>query len=447
MVKATHIGAAALFALALMLPSAASATPPDVYGFGVRSVALGGAVSADVNDPSANYHNPAGLAVNEGIRLSVGYTSLTPQLQINGQRSDVERFGQIQIGMIAPVQLGSSTIAFGLGLVLPDQRLARTRSVIIDRPRWEMYDTRSQRVYLASTLAFRPVDWLSLGIGITFQATSELTLDIEGDLSLLGTVENSRLRHGFEGDLTSIRYLQGGIQLLLHERFRVGVTYRGEYTLTSTINALANTPIVAGGAEAARLRFALRSASTNLFSPQQVSVSTATYPVDGLRIGLELTWYDWSKHPSLISTNTIVLALDPEIVDVPDEISSIPPMDLGLHDVFVPRVSVEYAAVDNEVLGLDLRAGYAYENSPFPTQTGLQNFVDGDKHYISAGFGLHLRDLEPTVPGALTIDGYFLYMRLAERTHQKQLLVDGVGDYVSSGNLFGFGLSAELAFE
>lgn len=107
MVKVARFCAGALLVLGVLFRSTAHATPPDVYGFGVRSVALGGAVSADVNDPSANYHNPAGLAVNDGIRLSVGYASLTPRLQINGEASDVERFGHIQIGMIAPVQLGS----------------------------------------------------------------------------------------------------------------------------------------------------------------------------------------------------------------------------------------------------------------------------------------------------------------------------------------------------
>jgi len=431
-------------AVVLAIPALAHATPPDIYGFGARSTSLGGAVSADVRDTSANYHNPAGLARAEGVRLSVGYLSLSPDLRINGRRSEVERFGALTVGMIAPLSIDDVTLAFGLGLVLPDQRLARTRSVVVDRPRWELYDTRSGRIYLAAHLAVKFAEWISVAGGITFQAPSELTMDLTGDLDIAMPEERSRLRHQFEGDLTSIRYPQAGLQIIPHERFAIGVTYRGSYTLRSTINALADVRV----ARLADLTFALRSDSVNLFGPPQVSVSTAFYPiVDRLRIGLEVTWYGWRKHPSLISENDIVLALEPALVAIPEEIIAIPPMDLGLHDVYVPRASVEWTAVATPAVELDLRAGYAFENSPFPEQTGIQNFVDGDKHFLSGGLGLRLTDLEPTIAGHLAFDAYFLYIHVAEREHVKTSLTDPVGDFVSEGRLFGFGLNAEVAFE
>ncbi len=439
----TFVALGALLAFAFATPPTAHATPPDTYGFGNRSTALAGAVGADVNDGSSNYHNPAGLAMSRGLHIDIDYISSSPNFEINGERSSVERFGALQLGLVVPVQIEGVTFAFGLGLVLPDQRLARTRSTIVERPRWELFDTRSHRVFLASHLAFSPVDWLSLGIGIAFQAPSELTLDIRGDLSLTDPEGASRLEHQFKGDLTSIRYFQAGLQLHPHEMFSFGVTYRGEYTLANRIIATADVRV----ARIADLIFSLDTFSTSLFGPQQISISTAFRPTDRLRIGLELTWFDWSKHPSLIPTEQIILTLDPAIVEVPGEIGGRSAIDLELHDTFVPRIGIEYTAVKTEAIELDLRVGYVYENSPFPTQRGITNFVDADRHTTTLGFGIRFTDLEPTLPGHIGFDAYFLYSQLVERTHEKDSLVDAVGDYVAGGRIFGAGVGVEISFE
>lgn len=432
----------AALATLLLVPSLAHATPPDTYGFGARARALGGAVTADVSDSSASYHNPAGLAASEGVQLSVGYVNLHPFLEIDGERSSVERFGTLEVGMVAPVKVGNVVTAFGLGLMLPDQRLARTRSTIVTRPRWEMYDTRSQRIFLAANLAIRPVEWLTIGAGIAFQAPSELTLDIRGDLALDDPEANSRLEHQFKGDLTSIRYPAAGFQIEATDWLSFGLSYRGQYTLANRIVALADVRVM----RIATLEFLLDTYSTSLFGPQQASLSFAFRPIPDLRVGLEVTWYDWSAHPSLIPTEEIVLGLDPPIVEVPGNIGGRSAIPLGLRDTFVPRIGVEYTAVRTSAIELDLRVGYYYEKSPFPVQRGVANFVDGDEHTTSIGFGLRLTDLEPTLPGHLQINGYFLWSRIVERTHVKDSLVDAVGDYTAGGDLLGLGLQLEVAF-
>ena len=53
--------------LVLALATTAKANPADTYGFGSRSTAMGGAVSASARDFSANYYNPSGLALARGI--------------------------------------------------------------------------------------------------------------------------------------------------------------------------------------------------------------------------------------------------------------------------------------------------------------------------------------------------------------------------------------------
>ena len=79
-------------ALALMLQAGinpdAHANPLDIFGFGARAQGLGGAYTAQANDFSANYYNPAGLAAKEGLRLELGYAYHQPMMSIND--ADVE---------------------------------------------------------------------------------------------------------------------------------------------------------------------------------------------------------------------------------------------------------------------------------------------------------------------------------------------------------------------
>tara|TARA_B100001750_G_scaffold242263_1_gene255350 strand:+ start:223 stop:1575 length:1353 start_codon:yes stop_codon:yes gene_type:complete len=434
---------------ALALPGEAHATPPDTHGFFSRSISLGGAVTADVEDASANYYNPAGLVRSGQLRLSIGYMDVHHFLELNGQRSDVERHGALIVGLVAPVNLGDARFAFGLGLHLPDQRLARTRSAVVDRPRWEMYDTRPGRIYLATNLAFSPVSWLTLGVGITFQAPSELTLDIRGDADAFMPDTQSRLEHQFRGDLTSIRYPQAGLQIRPHEMISIGLAYRGSFELRNTIIALADANITGVG-EPIPLDFSLVAITTSMYGPQQASLGFAFDPTSRLHFSVELTWYDWSKHPSLIADQEIILRADPPPglnIDIPDEITSLEPLPLGLHDTWVPRIGVEVGLVETDAVQVDGRLGYVYENSPFPAQTGILNFVDNDKHTFSLGFGLTLSDLRPTLPGTLRFDVHGIYSYLPARDHVKTSTVDPVGDYRSAGHLAGGGAALEIAFE
>ncbi len=434
---------------ALLAASHAGATPPDVYGFGPRSTALGGAVTADVSDISANYYNAAGLVHDGSLRLGLAYMSSQPRLQINGERSDLERHGALNVGLVAPATFGDLRLAFGLALHLPDQRVARTRSTVVDRPRWELYDTRSHRIFLATNLAVQLAPWLRLGAGIAFQSPSVLTLDVRGRANALRPETLSRLEHQFKGDLTSIRYPTAGIQVQPLENLEFGLTYRGAYTLENTIIALADADIVGLGAPIP-LHFALTTMSVSLYGPQQVSLGVAFRPIERLRVGLEMTWYDWSKHPSLISNQEVILEAEPPPglgIEIPDEITTLPPIPMGMHDTFVPRVGLEYRAVQREAVELDLWLGYVYENSPFPPQRGITNFVDGDKHTLSLGLGLGLTDLEPTLPGRLLIQVWANYARVVPRDHIKDSLVDPVGDYRAGGHLFAAGGGLEIVFE
>ena len=135
------------------------------------------------------------------------------------------------------------------------------------------------------------------------------------------------------------------------------------------------------------------------------------------------------------------------MLDIPEEIGGRSPIPMNMHDTLVPRVGIEFDAFRNDRMLFQTRLGYVYEGTPFPLQRGATNFVDSDRHTISLGAGLRLTDLEPTIPGYLQLDAYFQYAYLPTRYHQKDSLVDPVGDYRAGGQQYGFGLSLEVVFE
>lgn len=445
-----HFGLLLVTVCSLLTAKSASANPVDTFGFGARSTSLGGAVVSDVEDFSANYYNPAGLIRGDQIRLEAGYLFVAPFLRINGRDTGVDNVQATTAGLVVPATFGSQRFALGLGLHLNDERISRTRSLPAAQPRWEMYDNRPHRLNLAANLAWSPVRWLRFGAGISFMATSENELYVEGDIPLIGPERGSKLRHSLATELFSVRYPQVGVQVEPNEQWSFGLVYRGEFQLGLDLDAGVNADITLG-ATRVPASFALVTQSVNSFLPQQVSFGAAWRPIRGLRASAEVTWVDWSAYKTSIGYTDVNLDLviPPEFANLisnPGNISGSRPIPAGFRDRFVPRIGVEYRALDLSWLSLDVRGGYFYENTPVPAQTALTNFIDSDRHAFSAGVGVVFTDLQPIVNGTVFIDVTAQYSYITPRNIEKASLLDATGSYTATGSLVGISANAGVTF-
>ena len=445
---------------ALVAPAAGRAQPMDTYGMGSRSTALAGAVTADVEDFSANYYNPAGIVRSGELRIGVGWFGAHHDLSLNDVPSNVDPVHGVVLGLNVPGRIDDFRFGFGLGVHLPDQRISRSRSLPRRRPRWELYDNRGQRTFLATSLSIQPFDWLRIGGGIAFLSFSENDLDIRGRIDVT-VPSRSSLEHQLLGELITIRYPQVGVQIQPLSWLNFGVVYRGEFALSNDLTAEVGTPdgrgpdrveLVAGDITIPGY-FDLLTSSTNAYVPHQISFGGSVEPIPGaLRLSFELTWLMWHLYESPIGLSRILLDIEvpPELegmIEVPDEIPDGNPIPANFSDRVVPRLGIEWRAVRDPAYRLDLRLGYFYENSPAPEQTGFSNLVDNDRHAFSAGVGLELTELRPFLPGSLALDAHFQYGWLPSRTHRKRSPIDPVGDYVSAGHIFAGGLTVEVRFE
>lgn len=438
--------------LALLLGgSRAAASPADTFGLGSRSTALGSAVSADVRDFSASYYNPSGLALARGLDLTAGYYYASHSLEMNGHDSRVDPVRGIVGGLVAPGSIGFLPFAFGIATFLPDDRLSRARASRQEDPRWVLYDNRTQLIFISANLAIRPVEWLSIGGGLTYLAATRGAFGISGTAVLPAgnrTEYDSQLRHEVDADLTTERYPQFGVTLRPTERLDLALVYRHQAAIELDVDAE-----LSGTVDATLIkvpaRYTLDSYTVNAFIPRQIVLGESFRPVDELSINLDLKWVEWSafKSPVSRSRTTLDVNVPPGLIELPPNPKPTQLEEPGFSNRIVPELGVEYRLEVTRDLVLPLRAGYVYERSPVPDQIGVTNYVDTDRHVLSFGTGVVLREPGALLPGNVRFDTHAQWSILPTRVTLKENPADYVGDYRARGSILNVGATVSLGFE
>lgn len=439
-------------ALALLAPASALANPLDMYGFGPRGAALGGAVGADIADPTAVYYNPAGLARLRGLSVEVGYQYAAPTLRTDGRDNGVEASHGVVGGVAAPGRVFGVPFALGVAFHIPDARLSQVLTPVQTQPRWELYGVRTQRLFIGAAIAITPLRWLHLGGGVAFMASTEGSIEISGRISATNP-DTSALTHTVDADLTAVRYAHFGAQAELGRGVSLGVAYRDEFRLSLGLDAALQGQITIGPASNPRSfsipgAYALRSQTLTAFQPRQVVASAAWQINPRWRVGVDLTWNQWSRYEDPTAALEVTLDLDipPGLgVATPAVPAPTARVPLRFRDTLTPRVGISYDAP----LGrhaLALRAGYHWDPSPVPDQRGVTTLIDTDRHVVSVGLGLTLRRLGAVIPGAVSIQAYASTQILPSRAVEKDNPTDRTGDFVADGLVLSGGLSAAVSF-
>lgn len=437
----------AAFAI-LVVTTTATANPPDTYGFGSRETAMGGAVSADVDGVAAGYYNPAGLVRTRGLALSISYFRADHSLETNGNDNAVDPVKGMNGGIVAPGTFLGVPFAFGITVHLPDDRISRVRALRQEQPRWEMYDNRNQRLFLAANLAVQPVKWLQIGGGLSFMSSTRGRLDITGGANVFRP-DDSQLRHEVDADLTAIRYPQAGARVQLLDNLALALVYRGEFQLSLDLSA----HLFGDVSGLTTALYELETHSINNFLPQQVVLGGSWRPFRDLKTNLDLTWINWSAYIPPVARLGVNLDIPPPQGGWPAGIT--PPTSpaptriepLTMRDRVVPRLGLEDRFLHFEKADVFARAGYEYAMSPIAPQTGLTNYIDRDRHTVSMGLGTTLHDFSDTLPGALSLDAHFQYSALVTETTTKRSAADLVGDYTAGGHIVAFGVSLGFVFD
>jgi long-chain fatty acid transport protein len=364
---------------------------------GAKAMGMGFAFTAQADDPSAIYFNPAGLTQLKGQNVMIGGTYLrlnggefkgsTP---LTGGATVTET--QKSLDFIIPNAYYTRTtsdgyISYGVGIFAPFGlgQEYENKNTSIFRNQITLIDL--QTVVVNPTIAFKINEYLSVGVGIDWmwgQAKLEKTPVGPG---ALGNLYNSELKG--DGDAWGYNF---GLLLKPTKNFRVGANYRSPFTLKikdADVNVSNTNPYYATGNLGATPSSTKGDATISM--PATFALG-AVYTVGKLTVEADADWTFWSSFkslpitirnpvPTLYSTNSQKL----------------------WEDVCALRFGVEYRVTDP----LSLRAGFVYDPSPVPGDTLGPELPDARKLDYSIGVGYKI--------GSWTIDLAGMYIDKQDR--------------------------------
>jgi hypothetical protein len=349
------------------------------------------------------------------------------------------------MGLAVPGRLLGARLAVGAGIFLPDQQITRTRTLASERPRFVAYDNRPQRLFLAADIALELPGGVSIGGGIAYMSSTQGTVALDG-LVAIPDPEASDLDLAIDVDLRTIRYPVAGVAWRARPWLTLAASYRGgfklvldqRFVITGDVGGPDAPPLVEDGF------LDLRSRAQDLFQPAQLTVGAAAQLTPRLLVAFDLAWHRWSAFENPAAHIDLELDLGDfnDLVDIPPQ-SPVPAPHF--HDIAVPRLGAEY------LMGCGrwcwrVRGGYVLEPTPAPVQRAATNLIDNTKHTLSAGVGVEVPRLGGVVLRPMAIDLGLALTLLPERTHEKLIAADPIGDYRSAGAVVAASLGTRWRF-
>jgi long-chain fatty acid transport protein len=407
--------------LAFLVVLLFSATSAMAGGFrlpeaGAKAMGMGFAFTAQANDPSAIYFNPAGIVQLEGNNAMVGVTyikanggtftgttPLTGGLSVSETQKDLDFF----VPNAFFTRRASPNFAYGVGIFAPfgTGQEYENRNTSIFRSQITKIDLMT--LVVNPTVAWKVNEVLSVGAGIDFMY-GKAELQKAGVVNIGSPLNIFQL--DLDGDGTAWGY-NFGVLLTPTKQWKIGAAYRSKFDLeiedgdvkifdiNGTVPFVPNPAPPPAAFSAAQIfggtSFNTKG-STTLHIPATLDLGVA-YILDRLTLEVDASWTFWHSWKSLdidLRDNGLLL---------PD--STTPK---NWDDVVAIYIGGEYRVTDP----LALRLGFRWDPTPVPAETMGPELPDSDKLYYSAGAGYKVNNW--------TFDIAYMYVDKKDRTVNNQ---------------------------
>jgi long-chain fatty acid transport protein len=348
-----------LFALSIgvvLLPNEvlAAGTALDVQG--ARGTGMASSTTAFINDSSAIFYNPAGIAQGKGLDAQAGLNLIIPTFRFKSTLSGNETTMPFNIvtpitafatyGITDWLSAGVGVFTpYGLDLAWPDGWEGRSQ---ITKASLRTY-------YINPTVAahFGPVRF---GAGLQ---VVRATVELERDIKFGNTFGSADLGGGSWGFGAN-----AGVQVEAIPKYLLGgIAYRSAVRTDFDDGRahFSNIP------SAFQSQFFDQKVTTGVTQPDQLAIALATHPIDNLVIDAEIVWLGWHKFHS-IDLNFQNTAL-----------SSSEPKNWGNRVNY--HIGGEYT-IDPH---WQVRAGALYDPSPSPPSTLAPDIPDANRLNLALG--------------------------------------------------------------
>jgi len=385
--------------LALMMPGWVSAAGFHIREQGSKAMGMANAFAAQADDPSAVFYNPAGIAFQTGTQVSLGVTVINvPETEFRG----TTKLGDVASGLGVEQQVDTearddiffppnfymttrkegSPWAFGIGIgsLYPLAKRWDTTSPFRD----EIKEIAIKPINVNPTVAYL-FESINLGVAVGVDYTYAdvwleksncvdeyyfTSLGYNGFAAMPSQAARQLGEVELEADGDGWGYNFGLLWQPL-DSLSFGVAYRSEieldfdgdadYQLTATGSAIYGINTYSIGAE------------TEIVLPDTWSFAVAWKPTSKLTVEFDADRFGWSSYDSLdilFDENTVL----------PDSLNR-----KDWNDVWAYRFGAQYAVTET----LDLRVGYARDNTPVPNDTIGPELPDADRNNYTFGFGYH----------------------------------------------------------
>jgi len=371
----------AVMGLAAVAGGSARAAGIAVDLHSARAVGMAGAVAGFVDDASAIYFNPAGIAQGQGLEFMIGASPIIPNFKVtpqipgganNNQISGVTNvipppFIYFTYGISDEWTVGIGVYSpYGLKVEWPPawHPIGRT---IITQADFKTYD-------VSPTVAYKNGP-LRIGVGVQIvRATVQLQKDI-GPLGDPNTYAHANLGAGTWGWGGNI-----GIQYeVIAKTLQLAAFYRSQVKLDFNGNAaFTNVPPQYGST------LLDQKVSTTLTLPNNVGFGVAYHPMPELVLDVDIMYTSWQQFQA-IAINFQTPALNTYEAK-------------QWHHTWNYRIGAEYTLSEH----VQLRGGLLFDQTPSPTYTLLPDIPDADRLNVALGATYRW--------GAFRIDGGFQYI-------------------------------------
>lgn len=414
-----------VFFFLLMLAGAAPARADlfDTYGFDAQGLAMAGARSASVDNLSALYYNPAGLAHVDDHAVGLSYLYTDAGLDISGSTRPVPDDSELR-GGTAVISLGldinrlinidrPATFAFALSMK-DDGTMVQLEDLEETELSYLKYGTALARSVIYMGVGVEAVkDLLSIGLGAHAMIGGEVAATMTMDAAELSTTQDViPSKQNFWMKMEMKPYPIVGIMLTPIKNLNLGFTYRDGIKVEMD-PFLADIALTLGS-HAAHIK--AYTAILSFMQPSSYQAGVA-YRLGDLTIEGDVNYERWSEYE----------------MSVPREMRRLAP---ELDDILSYRLGLEY-----RLENMKLWTGYQYAPSPLPDDMNGAYILDADRHIFGFGIGTARTDRWKLLPKPLEMSIAFQDQYLPKRTFRS-----AGATYSLKGNVLCGSVSLKLPF-
>jgi len=394
-----------------------------IYEHGAAAMAMAGAFVSVANDPTAIFHNPAGIAFLKGTQISLGTTLIrsTGQMTLTQwpypqQQTTWDQHEQIfypsnfyitqSVGQKITLGFGFFT-PYGLGASWPKE----------NQLRYLGYKDDMKTFFFNPTIGIKLTDQISFGAGISYIYSSVLFKLVERqDLGPYGAYD---IPAKMEGNGSSWA-LNAGL-LYRAEKFSLGFNWRSGFDIDFEGDLTLDTSPIPSPL---RPLFPTTSGGKTTFKfPHIFGIGVSGTPMERLLLSLDIHYVLWSRFDEYVVTFD-----DPRLEPLvtPENWKDSWLFRLGGQYTFSPKFC--------------LRAGFLYDQTPQPVESMDPLLPDANRYALTAGIGWK-------VAKNLVLDLTFHHEIFSDRTSPNRNIYKvgpinfGESEYSLSANLLGISLS------